>query len=312
MEAQFYTHFNDYQIVPDTKNVWNYDKSRSVIGELNLANDRFFPFLTDQEDTSDFIFNMFRATENFDVINDKFAFFVELKPIVSESTLFFIKSNFQYKIFKMKLVSEFYKYLFNHKIQKDWKAIGDKHFRSKLQDSLFETKAYFMMQSKSKAIAEGRVRGIFNNFLVFKNYPLNQFKLKMHRKISSISDIKAGKSKFTKHVLNSHEIASFFHFPKNPSNETSLLTVIAKKLALPVGVPTFDYTHDEKKEVFAKDYPDDVNIVGVSDYRSTRVPIGIYDEDRLRHMYVVGKTGTGKSKFLQGLMVNDIAQGKGI
>jgi type IV secretory pathway TraG/TraD family ATPase VirD4 len=42
------------------------------------------------------------------------------------------------------------------------------------------------------------------------------------------------------------------------------------------------------------------------------VPIGIYDEDRLRHLYVVGKTGTGKSKFLLSLMINDIQQGKGI
>ena len=42
------------------------------------------------------------------------------------------------------------------------------------------------------------------------------------------------------------------------------------------------------------------------------MPIGIYDEDRLKHVYVVGKTGTGKSKFLLSLMINDIIQGKGV
>ena len=47
-----------------------------------------------------------------------------------------------------------------------------------------------------------------------------------------------------------------------------------------------------------------------SDYRSVRVPIGIYDEDRLRHMYVVGKTGVGKSKFLVSQMIDDITYGK--
>ena len=52
--------------------------------------------------------------------------------------------------------------------------------------------------------------------------------------------------------------------------------------------------------------------MGISDYRSIRVPIGIYDEDRLKHVYVIGKTGTGKSKFLLSLMISDIQQGKGI
>jgi hypothetical protein len=64
--------------------------------------------------------------------------------------------------------------------------------------------------------------------------------------------------------------------------------------------------------VAAKSHPQDVNIVGISDYRSITVPIGIYDEDRLRHVYTIGKTGTGKSKFLLSLMINDIKQGKGI
>jgi hypothetical protein len=108
------------------------------------------------------------------------------------------------------------------------------------------------------------------------------------------------------------EIAQLFHFPKNPKPETSLLTVKAKKLALPVMVPSFDYETQSNGEVLPKQYPQDTNIVGISDYRSITVPIGIYDEDRLRHVYVIGKTGTGKSKFLLNLMINDVLQGKGI
>ena len=127
-----------------------------------------------------------------------------------------------------------------------------------------------------------------------------------------IAALKEYKSKIESHLLNTREIANFFHFPKNPKTETSLLTVKSRKLALPVGVPSFNYTLAQNGEVMAKDYPDDVNIIGISDYRSITVPIGIYDEDRLRHMYVVGKTGTGKSKFLLNLMINDIRQGKGI
>jgi hypothetical protein len=36
-------------------------------------------------------------------------------------------------------------------------------------------------------------------------------------------------------------LSSLLHFPDNPKNETSLLKVSAKKLALPTGIPIFDY-----------------------------------------------------------------------
>ncbi len=311
-ESQFYTHFNNFQIVPDDKGIWTYDKDKSVIGELKLANDRFFPFKMDKEDNSDFIFNMFRTFENFDVINDRIWFFIELKPVVNESFLFFIKSKFLHWIFKRKLAFNFYRYMFNHKVQKNRKSTGHNYFRDKLQSNLFESKVYFIVQSTNKSMAESRVRALFNNFLVFKNYPLNQFHVKIHKDISSLNQIKNFKWPFSKLFLSSQEISSFFHFPKNPKNETSLLTVRARKLALPVGIPTFEYTTEKNGEITPKNLPRDINIMGISDYRSIKVPIGIYDEDRLKHLYIVGKTGTGKSKFLLSLMINDIVQWKWI
>lgn len=311
-ESQFYTHFNNFQITPDDKWVWTYDKTRSVIGELKLANDRFFPFKMDKEDNSDFIFNMFRTFENFDVINDKIWFFVEMKPVVNESFLFFVRSKFLHWVFKWKLASNFYRYMFNHKVQKNWKAAGHDYFKEKLQNNLFETKLYFIVQGQNKITAEARAKSLFNNFLVFKNYPLNQFHLKIHKNIVSLNEIRDFRGPFGKFFMTSQEISSFYHFPKNPKNETSLLTIRAKKLALPVGIPTFEYDTESNGEITPKNFPKEINIMGISDYRSIKVPIGIYDEDRLRHVYVVGKTGTGKSKFLLSLMINDIKQGKGI
>lgn len=107
------------------------------------------------------------------------------------------------------------------------------------------------------------------------------------------------------------EISRIYHFPNNPTKEAALLKINAKKLALPIGMPILPYSliggeitvanHDPTLAIFAE-----------SDYRSIRVPIGVYDEDRLRHMYVIGKTGVGKSKFLVGEMIDDINYGKGI
>ncbi len=41
------------------------------------------------------------------------------------------------------------------------------------------------------------------------------------------------------------------------------------------------------------------------------VPFGIEQDDRLRHFYIVGKTGTGKSTLLQNLILQDIEEGQG-
>jgi hypothetical protein len=76
-----------------------------------------------------------------------------------------------------------------------------------------------------------------------------------------LTTLKEYRSKIASHVLNTKEVATFFHFTKNPKTETSLLTVKSRKLALPVGVPSFDYTLDKNNEVFAKNFPQDVNII---------------------------------------------------
>jgi len=310
-ESQFYTHFNNFQLASDTKEVWAYDRTKSAIGELKLMHSRFFPFKMDAADDGDFIFNLFRTFENFDVATDKAWFFIEMKPIRNESFLFYIKSKFQYRLFRRKLTLHFYKYIFKHQTQKNRKEEWDKYFKEKLKTDLFETKLYIVMQSQNKVTAEAKIRSLANNLLVFKHYPMNQFQLKI-RDIRLFPQVKEFRWPFQTNYLNANELSSFFHFPKNPKNETSLLTVKSKKLALPIWIPTFEYSTSDKGEVLPKNFPEDVNIIGVSDYRSIAVPIWIYDEDRLKHVYVVGKTWTGKSKFLQRLMINDIKQGRGI
>src|SRR4051812_23361587 len=49
-----------------------------------------------------------------------------------------------------------------------------------------------------------------------------------------------------------------------------------------------------------------------TDTRNQRVPFGIKDEDRLRHMYVIGKTGMGKSTLLENMAIQDIKNGEGM
>ena len=70
--------------------------------------------------------------------------------------------------------------MFNFKIQKNWKAEGRDYFKEKLQRSLFKTRIYIVVQSTSRDVAIGKLQSVFTNFQMFKNYPLNQFKLKIN------------------------------------------------------------------------------------------------------------------------------------
>ncbi len=56
----------------------------------------------------------------------------------------------------------------------------------------------------------------------------------------------------------------------------------------------------------------DITYFGVTDARGKSVKFGIRKEDRLRHMYVIGKTGMGKSTLLENMAIQDIQNGEGM
>ena len=55
-----------------------------------------------------------------------------------------------------------------------------------------------------------------------------------------------------------------------------------------------------------------VSYFGRANFRNKGTPFGIKQADRLSHMYVIGKTGTGKSTLLETLALQDILHGRGM
>jgi CxxC-x17-CxxC domain-containing protein len=56
----------------------------------------------------------------------------------------------------------------------------------------------------------------------------------------------------------------------------------------------------------------EITILGETNFRNQRRSFGIYADDRRRHVYVVGKTGVGKSTLLENMIIQDIEQGRGV
>jgi len=57
---------------------------------------------------------------------------------------------------------------------------------------------------------------------------------------------------------------------------------------------------------------DQITYIGKVDHRNKMTKFGIKSLDRTKHMYIIGKTGTGKSTFLENMIVQDIQNGNGV
>jgi hypothetical protein len=58
--------------------------------------------------------------------------------------------------------------------------------------------------------------------------------------------------------------------------------------------------------------PEKITFFAKTDARGQQIPFGIKAKDRQRHMYVVGKTGMGKSTLLENMAAQDIQNGEGM
>lgn len=93
--------------------------------------------------------------------------------------------------------------------------------------------------------------------------------------------------------LNISELATLFHFPM----QTRDVTNIKERTYTQVSVPT-----DLSREGI---------ILGVNRSRGSTTEVHFGKEDRMRHMYVIGQTGTGKTVFLKNMIIQDIKNGEG-
>src|SRR3989344_3117255 len=57
---------------------------------------------------------------------------------------------------------------------------------------------------------------------------------------------------------------------------------------------------------------EDISPFGIINFRNQKREFGIKMDDRRRHMYVVGKTGMGKSNTLENMVIADIRAGRGV
>jgi GTPase SAR1 family protein len=99
-------------------------------------------------------------------------------------------------------------------------------------------------------------------------------------------------------ILSSSEVSALYHFPFSGNNQTEdLIRVRSKELPAPLSV---------------KNNPDLDVVFGKNTFGNTETDIGLTDDDRSRHVYLIGQTGSGKSTIIYHMAKDDIKKGRGL
>ena len=99
-------------------------------------------------------------------------------------------------------------------------------------------------------------------------------------------------------ILSQEELATVYHLPTLSVSTPKIAWVESPKLEPPANL-------DDENEK-------DLTLIGETNFRTHKQQYGIKTDDRRRHVYVIGKTGMGKSTLLENMIFSDIAAGKGV
>lgn len=94
--------------------------------------------------------------------------------------------------------------------------------------------------------------------------------------------------------VSTRELTTMVHFPLGLTSSPHLKISKAAEMPAPL------------------DLPQEGTLLGINKYRDVETKVYMTPKDRLRHFYVIGQTGTGKTSILKNMIVQDIHAGSGV
>lgn len=161
----------------------------------------------------------------------------------------------------------------------------------------YETLIRVVVSSNTVAQSQALLKNVVAAFSLFDSTTNNGFKFTVAKDIEEL--VTAYIFRFfpqtvRQNILSSVELATLFHLPDQNSIPTSQ---VQRQMAKQVDGPT--------------QVMDEGFLLGYNEFRGTKKQIRLSTNDRRRHTYVIGQTGTGKSVLLENLAYQDMMDGKG-
>jgi len=167
----------------------------------------------------------------------------------------------------------------------------------KAEKSGFFVDVRIVVTSDSKFSADSHLTNILSTFDQYVKEAGNRFKKMKENKMKKIVTDFIYRIPRETMVLNTAELATLFHFPNKNIKTPHIKWLLAKKAPAP--------------DFVSSKFDKDSMYIGKNTYRGQSKEIFIRPEDRLRHFYIIGQTGTGKSGLMGGMMIRDIKLGHG-
>jgi hypothetical protein len=161
----------------------------------------------------------------------------------------------------------------------------------------FEVLIRVLVSTESVARSQSLLRDLATTFALFDRPGLNGFKFLPAVDVQGLVTafiFRFFPPQMKTNILNTEELATLFHLPDSQFT------------------PTTNVTRQQSKQVDGPvQLPQEGLLFGYNEFRGVRKEIRLSPEDRRRHTYILGQTGTGKSTLLENLAVQDMLAGNG-
>jgi len=168
----------------------------------------------------------------------------------------------------------------------------------------FSTKIRLAAIGPDKIQARNRLQSVIGAFKQYNTQNMNGF-VSSPVKLDDADEVNAYTKRFFTdkgYILNIGELASLFHLPNISVKTPNMIWAGSRKGEPPANLPLLSSHKDSKNMTpFAE-----------TDFRGKVEKFGIWQDDLRRHMYLIGKTGTGKTTCLQNMAIDKIQKGHGV
>jgi hypothetical protein len=169
-----------------------------------------------------------------------------------------------------------------------------KSLSEKGSKSGFETVIRVVTAAPTSGEAQVYLTNIIAAFSQFQNPAANSFKYTKQTESHHISEFILRAFTGKPILLNTEELATIFHFPNQNVDTPNIRWLRAKRAPAPAGLPSEGL------------------LIGENLYRGEHNNVFLKREDRRRHLYMIGMTGTGKSTLFEKMILQDIVAGEGV
>lgn len=297
IEGLIYSIYPDCEIKhsKDITEYYNPDIQTIKGTNLNFRKSDIYQIETYEEIDVDSLSGVFSVISKFD--RNDFAYIQILSSPRKDNWVYHLWRKIRRRINKFIRIFRIKDYV-RLKDMKTFRKEEDERFVKKTEYKPYDVQIKIGAASISPEKAERNLHALAQAFYQFNKIDANGFVMDKIKSGEAFIDSFKKRKFVHPAIIGTNELSTLYHFP-NADHVPHVVHILAKKHEPPKDLPT-----DE-------DDPG-TSMFGITNYHNNFQKFGIMRADRRRHLYAVGKSGTGKTKLLELLIQSDIMAGHGV